>query len=77
MSVRDYYLSESEKNIKLELEVPNFSNISYWIRSLKYRFRKDNINKIKLIIEVTYMPNEYNEKNEKIERFYKWKWTNI
>lgn len=71
MSVRDYYLSESEKNIKLELEVPNFSNISYWIRSLKYRFRKDNINKIKLIIEVTYMPNEYNEKNEKIERFYK------
>lgn len=71
MSVRDCYLSESEKNVKLELEVPNFSNISYWIRSLKYRFRKDNINKIKLIIEVTYMPNEYNEKNEKIERYYK------
>lgn len=69
MGVREAYELESEKNIKLELEVANFNNISYWIRSLKYRFQKDKIKKIKLSIDIVYIPHE--STNEWVDKYYK------
>lgn len=58
MGIREYAEERNKKNITLDLEVSRLSDINYWIRSLKYRFKKDKILKINLKIIIFYISEE-------------------
>ena len=58
MGIREYAEERNKKNIILDLEVSRLSDINYWIRSLKYRFKKDKILKINLKIIIFYISEE-------------------
>ena len=58
MGIREYAERERQKNVVLELELSRLSDVNYWIRSLKYRFRRDKVLKVELKINVFYLSDE-------------------
>lgn len=62
MGIREYAERERQKNVVLELELSRLSDVNYWIRSLKYRFRRDKVLKVELKINVFYLSDEGEER---------------
>ena len=62
MGIRDYTEKSEQKNVVLDLELAKLSDINYWVRTLKYRFKKDNVLKVELKINVFYLSEEREER---------------
>ncbi len=62
MGIRDYTEKSEQKNVVLDLELAKLSDINYWVRTLKYRFKKDKVLKVELKINVFYLSEEREER---------------
>lgn len=64
MGIIDSAYERQKKTMKLDFETSNFKNIGYWIKSLKQRFKKCEIQKISSTFVVEYIEKEEEEDNE-------------
>lgn len=62
MGIRDYTERAEQKNVVLDLELAKLSDINYWVRTLKYRFKKDKVLKVELKINVFYLSEDREER---------------
>ena len=62
MGIRDYTEKSEQKNVVLDLELAKLIDINYWVRTLKYRFKKDKVLKVELKINVFYLSEEREER---------------
>lgn len=53
MSIKDYYASEN-----FNFETSDFSKVGYQLKSLKWKFRNDNIIKISVKFDIEYIENK-------------------
>lgn len=62
MGIREKMQEANSQNLILEIEVKSFSDVGYWLRTIKQKLKKVNVLKIKLKIDIVY----YDYKNERL-----------
>ena len=58
MGVLEYRDNELKKHMIFSFESSNFRNIGYWLRTLKLKFKKSNIKKIKVTFNIEFIESE-------------------
>lgn len=62
MGIREKMQEANSQNLIIEIEVKSFSDVGYWLRTIKQKLKKVNVLKIKLKIDIVY----YDYKNERL-----------
>lgn len=62
MGIKEKMQEANSQNLVLEINVKSFSDIGYWLRTIKQKLRQVNVLGIKLKIDIVY----YDYKNERL-----------
>ena len=73
MGIKEHYIRDNTKNVILELQVNNFSDVGYWIRTIKQKFKDFGVLKIRLKVDIDYFDDGTRKNNKYTEEIKKWK----